>query len=198
MTTPHATIIADTRAWVNRVVIGLNLCPFAKAVEVKRQIRYAVTDADSPEALRVVLCDEVRLLINTDPAEIETTLLIHPMTLADFLDYNDFLTVAESAVAELVGEGVLQLASLHPRYQFAGTAVDDVSNATNRSPYPTLHLLREASVSRVIATFPAPEAIFETNIRTMTALGASGLAALQEQCRQDVAEADTPGPFGRE
>ncbi len=198
MTTPHDTIIADTRAWVNRVVIGLNLCPFAKAVEVKRQIRYAVSDADSPEALRVVLCDEVRLLINTDPAEIETTLLIHPMTLADFLDYNDFLTVAESAVAELVGEGVLQLASLHPRYQFAGTAVDDVSNATNRSPYPTLHLLREASVSRVIATFPAPEAIFETNIRTMTALGATGLAALQEQCRQDVAEADAPGPFGRE
>lgn len=188
MTTPHDTIIADTRAWVNRVVIGLNLCPFAKAVEVKRQIRYAVSDADSPEALRVVLCDEVRLLINTDPAEIETTLLIHPMTLADFLDYNDFLTVAESAVAELVGEGVLQLASLHPRYQFAGTAVDDVSNATNRSPYPTLHLLREASVSRVTATFPDPETIFETNIRTMRALGATGLVALHEQCRKDVVE----------
>lgn len=182
--TPDEIIIAETRAWVNRVVIGLNLCPFAKAVEIRNQVRYVVTDADTPEALRTSLCAEIRLLINSSTAEIETTLLIHPRALTDFLFYNDFLTVAEAALTELAGAGVLQLASFHPQYQFAGTAIDDVSNATNRSPYPTLHLLREESVSRALATFPNPETIFETNIRTLEDLGADGWAALQAQCRE--------------
>lgn len=182
--TPHDVIIAETRAWVNRVVIGLNLCPFAKAVEINHQVRYVVTEADTPEALREILCAEIRLLVAADPDEIETTLLIHPRTLTDFLSYNDFLTVADAALAELAGDGILQLASFHPQYQFAGTAVDDVSNATNRSPYPTLHLLREASVTRAVATLPNPDAIFETNMRTLKALGADGWAALQAQCRR--------------
>lgn len=183
--TPHEIIIAETRAWVNRAVIGLNLCPFAKAVEIKNQIRYVVTDADSPEALRESLCAEIRLLISANPADIDTTLLIHPRTLTDFGEYNDFLAVAEAAIHELGCEGVVQVASFHPQYQFAGTTADAVSNATNRSPYPTLHLLREESVSRAVATFPNPETIFETNIRRMKALGAKGWAALQAQCRKD-------------
>ena len=188
--TPHQIIIAETRAWVNRVVIGLNLCPFAKAVEIKRQIRYVVTDAESPDALRVVLSDEISRLMSTPPAEIETTLLMHPRTWTDFLDYNDFLEVADAALAELGADGVLQVASFHPQYQFDGTSADDLTNATNRSPYPTLHLLREESVSRAVAAFPNPEAIFETNIRTLESLGTSGWAELQAQCRQDVGESD--------
>jgi uncharacterized protein len=182
--TPRDIIIAETRAWVNRVVIGLNLCPFARAVEVRGQVRYVVTDADTPEALRTSLCTEIRLLINSSPSAIETTLLIHPRALTDFLCYNDFLTIANAALAELAGDGILQLASFHPQYQFAGTVVDDVSNATNRSPYPTLHLLREDSMTRAIATFPNPETIYETNIRTLEDLGADGWAALQAQCRR--------------
>ncbi len=190
--TPHEIIIAETRSWVNRAVIGLNLCPFAHAVESKRQIRYVVTDAASPEALRESFIAEIRLLLSSAPAEIETTLLIHPRTLTDFLDYNDFLAVAEATLVELGGEGVLQVASFHPQYQFAGTDADEVSNATSRSPYPTLHLLREASVSRAVATFPNPETIFETNIRTMTTLGAQGWAKLQTQFRRDAADTDRP------
>lgn len=183
--TPHDIVIANTRAWVNRIVIGLNLCPFAKAVETKQLVRYVVTDASSPEALREVLCAEISLLIASDPAEIETTLLIHPQALTTFLLFNDFLSVAEAAIVECAGVGVLQLASFHPQYQFAGTAADDLSNATNRSPYPTLHLLREDSVSRAVATFPNADTLYETNIRTMQALGAEGWAALQAKTRQD-------------
>ncbi len=183
--TAHEIIIAETRAWVNRAVIGLNLCPFAKAVEVKRQIRYVVTEADSPEALRDSLIAEIQLLLATPPAEIETTLLIHPRTLTDFLDYKYFLRVAEAAVAGLGCQGIVQVASFHPQYQFAGTDAADVSNTTNRSPYPTLHLLREESVTRAVELFPNTETIFETNIRTMQALGAEGWAKLQAQCRKD-------------
>lgn len=190
--TPHEIAIATTRAWVNRVVIGLNLCPFANAVQTKRQVRYVVTDAETPAALREALCAEIRLLINTAPDEIATTLLIHPRALTDFLSYNDFLAVADGALSELVGDGVLQLASFHPQYQFAGTAASDVSNATNRSPYPTLHLLREAGVSRALTTFANPDTIYAANIRTLNTLGAAGYAALQAQCRQDADDADLP------
>lgn len=188
----HDQIIAETRAWVNRAVIGLNLCPFAKAVQVKNQVRYVVTDAASPDELRESLCAEIRFLAAADPAVTDTTLLIHPRTLTDFLDYNDFLAVAEQAIQELGCQGVLQVASFHPHYQFAGTEPDDVSNATNRSPYPTLHLLREESVSRAVASFPRTETIFETNIRTMKTLGAKGWAALQALCRQDATDTKTP------
>lgn len=187
MTGSHDTIIADTRAWVNRVVIGLNLCPFARAVEQSHQIRYVATHENTDDSLRAVVCDEVRLLLSTPPAEVATTLLILPTALVDFRDFNDFLGIAEQAMTELAGDGVLQLASFHPLYQFAGTAVDDLSNATNRSPYPTLHLLREEAISRVLATFPNPDSIFDTNIRTLKALGTTGWAELQAQCRRDAA-----------
>jgi hypothetical protein len=179
------TAIAETRAWVDRAVIGLNLCPFAKAVQAKGQIRYVVTNATDTDALLEALRDELRLLADADPAQVETTLLIHPGVLADFLDFNDFLDVADAVLEEMGYAGVLQVASFHPQYQFAGSAADDVTNATNRSPYPTLHLLREESIDQAVAGFPEAETIYERNIRTLQALGAEGWAALQAQCRRD-------------
>ena len=175
--------IAETRAWVERAVIGLNLCPFAKAPQNKGQVRYVLSEAREPEALLASLVDELNLLAEAPAERIETTLLIHPHVLEDFADYNDFLGIAEDAVAELGLEGTIQVASFHPRYQFAGSAADDVTNATNRSPYPTLHLLREASVERAVAAFPEAEAIFEANMATMRRLGVEGWEALQQQIR---------------
>jgi uncharacterized protein len=180
-------VIAETRAWVDRAVIGLNLCPFAKAPQVKGQVRYAVSDASDTEALLAALIGELNRLAETSPDSVETTLLIHPHVLSDFADYNDFLDLAEAAVTELDLEGVIQVASFHPQYQFAGSAPDDPANATNRSPYPTLHLLREASIDRAVAAFPDAESIFEANLATMRRLGADGWAALQRQCREDAA-----------
>ena len=177
--------IAETRAWVERAVIGLNLCPFAKAPQMKGQVRYVLSEAREPEALLAGLIDELNLLAEAPAERIETTLLIHPHVLADFADYNDFLGIAEDAVAELGLDGVLQVASFHPRYQFAGSAADDLTNATNRSPYPTLHLLREASVERAVAAFPEAEAIFEANMATMRRLGEEGWEALQQQIRSE-------------
>jgi hypothetical protein len=173
-------IIAATKEWLEKAVIGLNLCPFAKAVHLNDQIRYAVSDASAPEALLADLLAELRTLEAADPAKIETSLLIHPDALTDFLDYNDFLGVAEAAVADLGLEGVLQVASFHPRYQFAGTAPDDIENYTNRSPYPMLHLLREESVERAVAAFPDAAEIFEKNIATLRLLGHEGWKRLQE------------------
>ena len=166
-------------------MIGLNLCPFAKAVQAKNQVRYVVSAADDSETLLTELHAEMDRLAAADPAEIDTTLLIHPQVLNDFLDFNDFLGAADDLLAELGYEGVLQVASFHPRFQFAGTDADDVTNATNRSPYPTLHLLREASIDRAVAAFPDPEAIFETTMRTLEALGAEGWAELLAKCQAD-------------
>lgn len=182
---------AETLAWVDRAVIGLNLCPFARAVRVKGQIRCVVSDATGTETLLRTLCDEAQRLRDTDPALCDTTLLVHPRVLVDFADHNDFLDVAEAALAEMGCDGELQLASFHPDYQFADTEPDDVSNATNRSPYPTLHLLREASIDRAVQAFPEAEAIYEFNLRTMEALGRAGWQALQAQCRRDAAEASS-------
>ncbi|HEY0819898.1 MAG TPA: DUF1415 domain-containing protein [Rhizobacter sp.] len=180
MKTPHApTVIAHTRAWLEHAVIGLNLCPFAKAVHTKGQVRYVVSEATEPEALLAQLIEEMQALVDTDPAQVDTTLLIHPQVLSDFHDFNDFLGLAEDALAAAGHEGVLQIASFHPAFQFAGTEPDDIGNATNRAPYPTLHLLREASVDRAVAAFPEADAIYEANIETMEALGTEGWAALQ-------------------
>lgn len=167
-------VIAATIAWVEKAVIGLNLCPFARPVHLARRIRYVVTDAASPAALVEVLVRELDVLAQSDPAEIETTLLIHPRVLGDFLEYNDFLDVADAAVEQLGLTGEVQVASFHPRYQFAGTEPDDIDNCTNRSPYPTLHLLREASVERAVAAYPDTDKIFENNIETLRRLGRLG------------------------
>jgi uncharacterized protein len=170
-----AEVIAATKNWLERAVIGLDLCPFARAVHVRDQIRYVVSEAETPEALLDDLLEELRTLAAADPEEIETTLLIHPRMLADFLDYNDFLDVADAAVAELGLTGEIQIASFHPRYQFAGTPPDAIENSTNRSPYPMLHLLREASVERAVETFPDASRIYEKNIETLRRLGPEGL-----------------------
>lgn len=181
--------LAETHAWVDRAVIGLNLCPFAKGPQVKGQVRYVLSDATDTDALRHDLLTELQRLVDTPLAQTETTLLVHPHVLGDFFDYNHFLDEAERAVAELDLTGVIQLASFHPHYQFAGTDADDVTNATNRSPYPTLHLIREDSIDRAVAAFPEAEAIYEVNMATMTGLGAEGWARLQQQCRDDAAAA---------
>ena len=177
--------IAHTQAWLQRAVIGLNLCPFARAVQAKNQIRYVVCDSTEPQGLLETLCDELQYLAGADPAELDTTLLIHPQVLTDFLDYNDFLDLADAALEDLGLAGVLQVASFHPQYQFEGTRPDDVTNASNRSPYPTLHLLREDSVERAVAAFPQAEAIFETNLNTLQALGVEGWSQLQAQIAAD-------------
>jgi len=189
MTAAAATVVAETRAWIDRAVIGLNLCPFAKAVRIRNQIRYVVCDAVDAGALLDTLREELRFLAGADPALVETTLLIHPQALTDFRDFNDFLGVADAALEALGYAGVLQVASFHPHYQFAGTTADDVTNATNRSPYPTLHLLREASIDRAVAAFPEAKTIYERNIRTLQALGPQGWAALREQGRRDAEDA---------
>lgn len=187
------TAAAETLAWVDRAVIGLNLCPFARAVRVKGQIRCVVSDATDTETLLRTLCDEAQRLIDTDATQCETTLLVHPRVLTDFGDYNDFLDIAEAALTEFGCDGVLQLASFHPDYQFAGTEPDDVTNATNRSPHPTLHLLREASIDRAVQAFADTETIYEANIATMEALGTAGWQRLVTACRSD-AVACSPAP----
>ncbi|MDP9044259.1 MAG: DUF1415 domain-containing protein [Pseudomonadota bacterium] len=177
-TSPVAEALEATRAWVRDAVIGLNLCPFAKAPVVKGQVRYAVCETEDPRQLLVALSDEMDRLAAADPAETDTTLLIHPNVLLDFDDFNDFLFAAETMLVERGHEGVLQIASFHPHYRFAGTAADDLGNATNRSPCPILHLLREASVERAVDAFPQAEAIYENNIATLERLGAAGWEAL--------------------
>jgi hypothetical protein len=173
-----AVVVQDTRRWVQRAVIGLNLCPFAKAVEVKDQVRYVVSHATRAKPFLADLKRELLHLVAADPATLDTTLLIAPDGFADFLEFNDLLERADRLLADLALEGVLQIASLHPQYQFADSEPDDITNNTNRAPYPTLHLLREESVDRAVAAFPNPEAIFETNIQTMQKLGPAGWAAL--------------------
>jgi hypothetical protein len=175
----EAAALRATRAWVEHAVIGLNLCPFAKGVQAKSLIRYVCSDARDAATLRETLRDELQRLADTPMDEIETTLLVHPWVLNDFLDYNDFLGEADALLHELRLEGTLQIVSFHPNYQFASTAADDIENATNRSPHPTLHLLREASIERAVAAFPEAEAIYETNIRRLRSLGPAGWAALR-------------------
>jgi hypothetical protein len=171
-------VIAATSGWLDRVVIGLGLCPFAKAVQARQQVRYRVTEATDATQLLLVLEEELRTLMAADPQLIDTTLLIHPCALCDFLDYNDFLNDADDKLVELELDGELQIASFHPDYCFADAAPDDAANFTNRSPYPMLHLLREASVSRAVASFPDAARIYERNITTLRGLSAQELARL--------------------
>ncbi|MFT3856714.1 MAG: DUF1415 domain-containing protein [Aquabacterium sp.] len=168
------TVIQSTREWLEKAVIGLNLCPFAKSVHIKEQIRYRVSQATTPEALLADLLDELAMLRDADPEQIDTTLLMHPGVLNDFLDYNDFLDVVDAAIEDMELDGVLQVASFHPDYQFDGTEPDDIDNYSNRSPYPTLHLIRESSLERAVAAFPDAADIYETNIETLKRLGHEG------------------------
>ena len=187
-----ADVAAETLAWVTRAVVGLNLCPFAKAPLVKGQIRCVVSEAGDAQSLLAVLRDELEMLAEAKPEKIETTLIVHPRVLVDFAEFNDFLDEADRLLDAMDLTGIIQVASFHPRYQFAGTEDDDMGNATNRSPYPSLHLLREESVERAVDAFPDADQIFEANIRTLEALGAAGWTALQEQCRRDAQAAQDP------
>jgi uncharacterized protein len=173
-TTEAATVIADTRRWLTRAVIGLNLCPFAKAVHVREQVRYAVSEARDLEGVLTDLEAELKRLEAADPERIDTTLVIFPHTLADFVDFNDCLFFAERLVAHMGLEGVLQIASFHPRYQFEGSEPDDIENYTNRAPYPILHLLRETSLTRAVEAFPDAAEIYERNTETLRRLGHDG------------------------
>lgn len=179
----NSDFVGQTRTWLERVVIGLNLCPFAKAVHVRSQIRFTHSLAENTDQLRQHLVDELNYLRDVDPDETDTTLLIHPFVLTDFFDYNEFLAVADATVEEMGLSGEVQIASFHPDYQFADAAPDDITNCTNRAPYPILHLLRESSVDRAVAAFPEADEIYERNMETMRQLGASGWAALTTYAR---------------
>lgn len=174
MSSNSSNIIQETQDWLIKAVIGLNLCPFAKAVHVKEQIKYVVSEARTVEQLLEDLAQELEFLAEVSREKTDTTLLIHPDVLNDFLDYNDFLELADQLLEDLDLDGELQIASFHPQYQFAGTDIDDVTNFTNRSPYPTLHLIREDSIDEAVKAFPEAEAIFETNMQTMEKLGIDG------------------------
>ncbi|MES2401652.1 MAG: DUF1415 domain-containing protein [Pseudomonadota bacterium] len=171
-------VLEKTRVWVEKAVIGLNLCPFAKAVYVKNQVRLVVSKARHADDLLEELDRELELLVATPAEEVDTTLLIHPTLFEDFLDFNDFLEIADGVVDEHGLEGVIQLASFHPQFQFDGTEPDDISNYTNRAPFAILHLLREERVDRAVEAFPQADAIFEENIATLEKLGHKGWAAL--------------------
>ncbi|HSD16340.1 MAG TPA: DUF1415 domain-containing protein [Thermomonas sp.] len=169
---------AGVRRWLERAVIGLNLCPFAKAVYVKQQVRIVVSDASTERALLEELGEELALLRDAPADQVDTTLLVHPQVLGVFLDYNDFLEDADALVEAMDLEGVLQVASFHPQYQFAGSEPDDADNLTNRAPFPILHLLREASIDRAVAAYPDPDAIIDRNVATVRELGHDGWTRL--------------------
>jgi hypothetical protein len=171
-------VLLATQNWVERAVIGLGLCPFARAVQTKSQVRYCVSLAEQADALLTDLRRELLELSQADPCAVETTLMIAPRVLTEFRDYNAFLERAAGLLEELDLTGVLQIASFHPDYQFGDLDSDDVANCSNRSPYPCLHLLREASVTRAVASFPEADRIFEKNIATLRALGHEGWARI--------------------
>ena len=174
----RATAEADTRRWLERAVIGLNLCPFAKAVLVKQQVHFAVSEADDAAGVLQDFGRELAELLARDAQERDTTLLVIPRGFADFLDFHDLTARAERLVRKQGLEGVVQVASFHPRFVFAGEDAGDITNHTNRAPYPTLHLLREASMDRAVAAFPDAAAIYETNMETLRRLGHAGWDAL--------------------
>lgn len=174
-----ATVIADMVRWLEQAVIGLNLCPFAKAVHIKDQIHYVVSGARDAEAVLQVLHRELEALAESTPDKRDTTLLILPFCFENFLDFNDFLDIADALLDEFDLGGILQIASFHPRFQFEGTEADDVTNATNRAPYPTLHLLREDSIDRAVEAFPQAETIYERNMAVLEQLGQTGWADLE-------------------
>lgn len=170
----HETVIDATRHWLTQAVIGLNLCPFAKAVHVKGQICYVVSEAENLEAVLLDLETELQTLVDADPETVDTTLLILPRAFGEFLDFNDCLFFAERMLRQLRLEGTIQIASFHPLYQFEGSEAGDIENYTNRAPYPILHLLREDSIERAVQAFPDAEAIYERNQETLRRIGLAG------------------------
>ena len=183
LTAAERTAIEDTQTWLLQAVVGLNLCPFAKAVVVKDMVRYRVCLSTVPADWLALLRDELQHLAEADPDQLDTSLLIAPHALPDFLDFNDFLADCDEVLIDLELDGVLQVADFHPRYQFGGTAEDDIENFTNRTPYPTLHLLREASIDKAVEVYPDASLIFERNIEVLNKLGHAGWYELGIQAR---------------
>jgi hypothetical protein len=173
-------VIAKTRGWIEKAVIGLRLCPFAATPYLRGQVRYRVSEQTTTPGLARELAEELTYLAAADPLECETSLLIHPHVLRDFLGYNQFLDHADATVASLGLTGELQIASFHPAYQFAGSAPDDIENYSNRSPYPMLHVLRESSVQRAAATFADVHEIGNRNMAVLRKLGHAGWRELLE------------------
>ena len=171
-------IVQAVRQWVNTFVVGMNLCPFARYEMVNNRVRFATTRAITEEQLLMSLQDELELL-GSDPST-ETTLLIHPGVLQDFYDYNQFLSFADKLLLDMGLEGIYQVASFHPDYQFGGTNPDDAENYTNRSPYPLLHLIREASLERAIAAYSDVDQIPVRNVALMNSMGPGKLRELFE------------------
>ncbi len=170
--------IEDTQKWLLEAVVGLNLCPFAKAVVVKDMVRYRVCASSDPADVLAMLREELQHLAEADSDTLDTTLLIAPNALPNFLDFNDFLADCDEVLIDLELDGVLQVADFHPHYQFGGTEADDIENFTNRTPYPTLHLLREASIDKAVEAYPDASLIFERNIEVLNKLGHEGWKAL--------------------
>ncbi|AVP58705.1 DUF1415 domain-containing protein [Pulveribacter suum] len=192
-----AVVVQDMVRWLERAVIDLNLCPFAKGVHTKGQIHYVVSHATDARSLLEDLQRELEALAEISPEKRDTTLLMAPLAMADFLDFNDFLELADELVEAMDLAGILQVASFHPQFQFAGTEPDDVANATNRAPYPTLHLLREESIDRAVQAFPEAEEIFERNIEVLEKLGAEGWKALDVGARCPVHHHQDPSDGGK-
>jgi hypothetical protein len=174
-------VLADTRHWLEKAVIGLNLCPFARAVYVKNQVRIVVSQARHIDAFLDDLDRELGLLQNTPAEDIDTSLLVHPTLFPDFEVFNDFQNVVDDVLAEHGLEGIIQVAHFHPDFVFEGEPVGDMSHFTNRSPYATLHLLREDSVERAVASDAGDAAkIVERNLNALRELGAHGWQALMK------------------
>ncbi|HCL84934.1 MAG TPA: DUF1415 domain-containing protein [Comamonadaceae bacterium] len=188
-----AVVVQDMVRWLERAVIDLNLCPFAKGVHAKGQIHYVVSHATDARGLLQDLQRELEALAEAPAEQRDTTLLMAPLAMADFLDFNDFLELADELVEAMDLAGILQVASFHPQFQFAGTQPEDVGNATNRAPYPTLHLLREESIDRAVEAFPEAEEIFERNIEVLEKLGADGWKALDVGARCPVHHSSNGG-----
>ena len=178
----NQNIITPTKNWVEKIVVGMNLCPFAKREIVKDRVRHTVSEVTAQDQLLMDLKMELELL--NASTDIETTLLIHPNILHDFYDYNDFLELTDSLLVEMKLDGVYQIASFHPDYQFGGTDFDDAENYTNRSPYQMLHLIREASLEKAVTNYPDPDNIPERNIKLMNELGTDKMKELLEKCFQ--------------
>jgi len=171
-------VVAATRRWIERAVIGLNLCPFARAPYLQDRLRIWVSRASDVESLAEDLRAELEWLRDADATQYETSLLVHPFVLDAFADYNDFLDVADALLEDMELDGEIQVASFHPDYEFADAPPDAIGNATNRSPYPTLHLLRESSIDRAVDSGIDTDAIYRRNIETLAGLGHDGWAAL--------------------
>lgn len=177
--------LETTREWIQAVVIGHELCPFAASVLGAGRVRFALSPARDPEALLGDLDAELARLLRTPVADLDTTLLVHPDALIDFEAYNDFLDLGDALLRERGCDGVVQLASFHPDYRFADAPPDDPANWTNRSPHPMLHLLREQSVSDALSVYAGdPADIPAANAERLRRLGSGVMADALERCRQ--------------